>query len=582
MADLQVINGSDSGAQAIQKMDSNIKAVNLEVEDIDISDKIKNNLTETVPGNALDAVQGKALAEQISILKGKVADVEDFGAHSIYEVGYENYDSIQAFKDAIAYLVTKKGGTLYVPNKYILSEQLTIANMDITIVGQSPQLSQIFFNGTNGIVYSSTNQFTDSIQIENLSIVTVADNIGNGIDISFPNNSGSPWENVYINNICVSSSTTIGDYNLSTNNSQTTINNWVNAININNCAVSKILNSIIRNPNGRGILINGSSTDMTIKDVNFYGCSFCIIKEGEGEGLWIENCKGINVNSFVYINSASVAQDGVYLVIKNCHSAYYLNAIVVKRMPQIEISGCLLYKYGDVGGGSDILIENSDIAHIHHNKLLVSTGTGKNNGITINGACNFIEIDNNFINERQVGVWVVSGTVGYIQIGRNNVFGGANNTKISDGGNNTIIDYAIQPSCKVRHNTSQNIPNATWTSLNFNTDVFDADDMHNVTTNNTRILCKSKGIYIISGNVSFGANNIGDRMLRFIVNGVNIGQSDNVTPTASGINISFSHIYNLNVGDYIELQAYQTSGGALEVVSASPFTPTFSTVRVSN
>lgn len=71
MATLEpIVGGVDSGSDAINKLDRNIKKLNLEIQDIDITDKIKNNLTETVPGNALDAVQGKLLAEQISILTG--------------------------------------------------------------------------------------------------------------------------------------------------------------------------------------------------------------------------------------------------------------------------------------------------------------------------------------------------------------------------------------------------------------------------------------------------------------------------------------------------------------------------------
>ena len=68
MATLEVINGNDIGSNAIKKLDRNIKAVNLEVEDIDISDLIVNNLTSTDATKALAATQGKILDDTISIL----------------------------------------------------------------------------------------------------------------------------------------------------------------------------------------------------------------------------------------------------------------------------------------------------------------------------------------------------------------------------------------------------------------------------------------------------------------------------------------------------------------------------------
>lgn len=74
MADLQVVLGNDTGKGAIQKLDSNIKAVNQAVENIDISDLIVNNLVTTDTTKALAAPQGKLLAEQLSILSSDKID----------------------------------------------------------------------------------------------------------------------------------------------------------------------------------------------------------------------------------------------------------------------------------------------------------------------------------------------------------------------------------------------------------------------------------------------------------------------------------------------------------------------------
>lgn len=72
MAELEIIKGTDIASEAIKKLDRNIKAVNLEVEeggggggsDIELVD----NLNEENPGKALDARQGKALDDKITAI----------------------------------------------------------------------------------------------------------------------------------------------------------------------------------------------------------------------------------------------------------------------------------------------------------------------------------------------------------------------------------------------------------------------------------------------------------------------------------------------------------------------------------
>lgn len=71
------------------------------------------------------------------------------------------------------------------------------------------------------------------------------------------------------------------------------------------------------------------------------------------------------------------------------------------------------------------------------------------------------------------------------------------NTQLSE-----IMKY---PACRVYNNANISIPNATYTALQFNSEDFDTDNMHDNTTNNTRLTCKTAGIYLITGSVSFMA-----------------------------------------------------------------------------
>jgi hypothetical protein len=526
----------------------------------------------------VETMQNDVIALTNKIKKLGYANVADYGAHSILEATYANFDSLPAFNLAVAYLVSIGGGILYVPDKYFLSAPLVISNIDIVIAGGSPQISQMFFNGNNGIVYSSTNQFTDSIQIENISIVTSSDNIGNGITITFPDNTGSPWENVYINNICISGTTSMIAYNGLSNNTQTTNNNWVSALVLNNCADSKVLNSTIRNHSGIGILATGSTTDVVIFNVNFYGCSVGFKKDGASEGIWIESCKGINVDNFINLNIGAVAQAGVYCVIKNCHCAYYLTAVSIIFMPQVLIEGCLFYKYGDVGGLHDVMTQNCDIVQILNNKFLVTTGLGRNNGVTINGG-NYINVDNNFINEREVAIWITASTTGYVQIGKGNILGSANHTGILDSGANTVIDYAIQPKCKVTHSVSQNIGAGVPTALLFNTELFDTDTIHDTTTNSSRLTVKTKGIYSLNANVKFDGYAGGGRTIAIRKNGTTIIASNSFIDDAPIMVLSI--LDSAIVTDYYEVVVTQNTTVSIGATYVAGSTPRFSMFRLS-
>jgi hypothetical protein len=57
------------------------------------------------------------------------------------------------------------------------------------------------------------------------------------------------------------------------------------------------------------------------------------------------------------------------------------------------------------------------------------------------------------------------------------------------------------------------ISHDTVTNLTFNTERFDTDNMHSLSSNTERITINTPGKYLISGNVSWTANGTGIRLI---------------------------------------------------------------------
>jgi len=126
-------------------------------------------------------------------------------------------------------------------------------------------------------------------------------------------------------------------------------------------------------------------------------------------------------------------------------------------------------------------------------------------------------------------------------------------------------------SCRVYKSAEvQSINNGTFTAVVYDAEDFDTDSMHDNSTNNTRITVPSTGLYLITATVSFAANATGERVVTFRVNGNTghrIGYQVTNGSTTLNAQITTTTILNLTAADYVEVFAYQLSGGALNLVS---------------
>ena len=101
-------------------------------------------------------------------------------------------------------------------------------------------------------------------------------------------------------------------------------------------------------------------------------------------------------------------------------------------------------------------------------------------------------------------------------------------TEGSDGGDETLTIAATAGSggigdhgARVYHNANQNIAHNTLTALALNSERWDTDAYHDVTTNNSRLTVPAgqAGKYIIVGHVRFDNNSSGARQIVIRLNG---------------------------------------------------------------
>jgi hypothetical protein len=123
---------------------------------------------------------------------------------------------------------------------------------------------------------------------------------------------------------------------------------------------------------------------------------------------------------------------------------------------------------------------------------------------------------------------------------------------------------------ELRQTTAQTLANNTWTALNFQTEESDSIGGHSTSTNPSRFTCGAlfAGTYEFSGGCAFVSNSTGVRNLRWakngsLVNGSGVSFPANPSPGQTILPARTKKIA-LAAGDYVELQAIQTSGGNLD------------------
>jgi len=148
----------------------------------------------------------------------------------------------------------------------------------------------------------------------------------------------------------------------------------------------------------------------------------------------------------------------------------------------------------------------------------------------------------------------------------------------------TVYRGGSVPSAQVRKTSNQSLANATWTAVTWDSEAFDTDSIHDISTNTSRLTCRTPGKYLLSGVVEFsGLTNPTYLSLQFALNGNTSGRvygRQGRTDTTVTPIVSIADVIDLSVGDYVELYVF-TGTGTGTIVGTNP-NASFSATRIGD
>jgi len=120
-----------------------------------------------------------------------------------------------------------------------------------------------------------------------------------------------------------------------------------------------------------------------------------------------------------------------------------------------------------------------------------------------------------------------------------------------------------RPMARVYHNANQALTQEDTTTVAFNSERFDTDVIHDNTTDNSRLTCKTAGIYQITTNLQFsdvdGTDNFASYMgTYFFLNATtSIARTkEHVFEGTNSYNVVLTTLYELAVNDYVEVRVF--------------------------
>ncbi len=130
-----------------------------------------------------------------------------------------------------------------------------------------------------------------------------------------------------------------------------------------------------------------------------------------------------------------------------------------------------------------------------------------------------------------------------------------------------------QISARLFTQANQSTANAVWETINWEIESYDTNDLHDIVVNNSRITIPDNedGRYLISASLSLTANATGDRRIRIQKNGATTERRVVIANAGIGSFVTATIFDELDLvaGDFIEVESFQNSGGALTLRSGS-------------
>ena len=133
---------------------------------------------------------------------------------------------------------------------------------------------------------------------------------------------------------------------------------------------------------------------------------------------------------------------------------------------------------------------------------------------------------------------------------------------------------AMSEACaRVFTTAGQSIVNAVWDTVDWESESYDMQSMHDSSVNPSRLTIPTGagGKYVVTSSLSFQSAAGGNRGIRIQKNGV--GEVRRVLTDDSGlsefVSTQVADVLNVADGDYLEIAAWQSSGGALALLTGA-------------
>jgi hypothetical protein len=154
--------------------------------------------------------------------------------------------------------------------------------------------------------------------------------------------------------------------------------------------------------------------------------------------------------------------------------------------------------------------------------------------------------------------------------------------RVDSAGRLEVVSYRTVHAARVYNNASlSHATSGAWQPVTFNSEAFDDDGMHDLVTQTDRLTILQAGTYFLGAQIHFANHGTGQRAIKILVNGSTIIAYREEVPSASYHTALYaSTLYALAAGDFLTVEAYQTSGGALDILYAAEYTPVFWAVMV--
>ncbi|MBA7662910.1 hypothetical protein ES703_70943 [subsurface metagenome] len=145
------------------------------------------------------------------------------------------------------------------------------------------------------------------------------------------------------------------------------------------------------------------------------------------------------------------------------------------------------------------------------------------------------------------------------------------------------LPYLYWQGSRVHHQYHQTIAHGVYTTLAFNLERYDTDNIHDNVVSNSRLTCQTAGKYIIVGNIGWEEVAVGYRRILLKLNGTTYIAANSMWPPDVSTPFQLvTTIWDLAITDYVELVVRQNSGGNLTVYAISPNTPEFQMQRIGS